>query len=259
MVEGEVKKGEYWRGHALLDDAHSEYELVLTSAKADCDLFVVRRERTSVAPDATSYDWRGVEAGDDRLVLSHEDSRFSPGEFDIAVQAYDGDARFSLQIHRKAKTAPSPSSPSPSASTDTTLCDNCHKPIPVRSMAMHSLQCSRINSPCPHCSLVLLTRHLPKHVAMVHTPVPCPACGQRVELPLMGAHRRETCVGRLVECQYCPLLLTASERGEHSAEDGLFRSACKECGEVVQRKLMRRHLRLQHGGNEKDVTWEAFF
>ncbi len=80
-----------------------------------------------------------------------------------------------------------------------------------------------------------------------------------MDLPLLAAHRRDTCVGRLVECLYCPMIVTAGERGEHSAEDGMFRSACKECGEVMQRKLMRRHLRIQHGRDERKVDWTAFF
>ena len=244
----------------MLDDVNSEYEVGVSSGKGDCDVYVVKRERTSGRPEMTHFDWRGVEVGDDRVVLSNDDPKFRAGDIDIAVHAYDEDAHFRLHIHKKAKTAPTASTPSSSATAvDTTECSNCHKQIPVRSMAMHSVQCRRINSACPHCSLVVLTRHLPKHIAMYHTPVPCPSCGERMELPLMGQHRRDTCVGRLVECQYCPLLVTAGERGAHSAEDGLFRSACKECGEVMQRKLMRRHMRQQHGRNEKDITWTAFF
>ena len=261
-VEGDVKKGEYWYGHAALDDVNSEYE-VAVSSKGDCDVYVVKRERTSGRPEMTAFDWRGVDVGDDRLVLSNDDPRFSTGDYDIAVHAYDEAAHFRLHLQKRPKTTSTASSSSSLSSSsavtgETTECSNCHKQIPVKAMTMHSVQCRRINSPCPHCSLVLLTRNLPKHIAMHHTPVPCPSCSQQMELPLLASHRRDTCVGRLVECLYCPLLVTAGERGAHSAEDGLFRSACKECGEVMQRKVMRRHMRQQHGREEKDITWHSF-
>ena len=266
-VQGSTRKGEYRYWRALLDDANAEYEVAVRSVKGDADVFVVMKERTSQKPDWTYFDWRGVEVGDDRLLLSNDDPRFKTGEIVVAVHAYDADAQFGLSLNKRPKHpssspassfSPSSSAAAPAPLADVRLCHNCHKPIPVRSLAMHELQCRRNNSACPHCSLVLLTRHLPKHIAMHHTPVPCSACGELVELPLMGQHRRETCVGRLVECLYCPLLIIAGERGEHSAEDGMFRSACKECGEVLQRKVMRRHMRIQHGRNEKDITWRNF-
>ena len=268
-VEGSARKGDYHYWRAELDDANAEYEVAVKSVKADADVYLGMKERTSERPSSTSFDWRGVEVGDDRVLLSSDDPRFRTGELVVAVHAYDGDAQFRLSISKRARASSSSSSLSTSSSSssstttaplvDVRLCDNCHKAIPVRSLAMHELQCRRNNSACPHCSLVLPTRQLTKHVAMQHTPVACSACSERMVLPLMAVHRRETCVGRLVECQYCPLLITAGERGEHSSVDGLFRSACRECGEVLQRKVMRRHMRLQHGRNEKDITWRDFF
>ena len=267
-VSGELAQGRYSYWRAALDDVNSEYDIALRSLRGDADLYVAMAERTSVRPEVTAFDWRSVGVGDDRIRLSNEDARFRPGALLIAVHAYEADAAFTLRIRKQPKgsapasfsSASSTASSSPTQSSgDTTVCFNCHKPIPSRSLAMHSVQCRRNNAACPQCGAVVLTRHLAKHIAMQHAAVPCPACGERVELPLMGGHRRETCVGRLVECAYCPLLLTAGERGEHSAEDGLFRSACKECGEVMQRKVMRRHMRLAHGRNEKDITWRDIF
>lgn len=265
-VEGELTKGHYWRGRVRMDDANGRYEVSLRSVKGDADLYVVRCERTNAEADVTYWDWRGVEVGDDRIVLSSEEARWQPGEFDVAVHAYEADCAFKLTVNLLPPTASSASSSAVSASSsitsavsaDTTLCPNCHKPIPSRSLAMHELQCRRNNSACPDCHIVLLSRHLPKHTHTTHTATTCPACHLPLPPTSIGHHRRDVCMGRLVECLYCPLLVTAEERGEHSAEDGLFRSACKECGEVMQRKLIRRHMRLQHGRNERDITWRDF-
>ena len=264
-AEGELSRGGYWRGRVRLDDANGRYELSVRSVKGDADVYVVRRERTSAQPDTTYWDWRGVEVGDEHIVLSSEDARWQPGEFDIAVHAYDADSAFKLTVSLLPSTASATSLSISSASSstaaaaassaDTKLCPNCHKPIPARSLAMHELQCRRNNSACPTCHAVLLTRHLPKHIHTTHTPAACPGCRQSLPPTALGHHRRDACMARLVECLYCPLLVSAEERGEHSAEDGLFRSACKECGEVVQRKLMRRHLNKKHGRDERSITW----
>ena len=267
-VEGELAKGHYWRGRVRLDDANGRYELNVRSAKGDADMYVVKRERTNAEPDVTYWDWRAVEVGDDRIVLSSEEARWQPGEFDIAVHAYEADCTFKLTVNLLPPTTLSSAVPyssstssatSSAASADTQLCPNCHKPIPSRSLAMHELQCRRNNFACPHCHNVLLTRHLPKHIHTTHTPVTCPGCRLSMPPTAIGQHRRDVCMARLVECLYCPLLVTAEERGEHSVEDGLFRSTCKECGEVLQRKLIRRHMRLQHDRNERDITWRDFF
>ena len=266
-AEGELAKGHYWRGRVRLDDANGRYDISLRSVKGDADLYVVKRDRTNADVDATYWDWRGVEVGDDRIVLSSEEARWQPGEFDIAVHAYEADCVFKLTVNilstaassALSSSASAPSSTASATEVDTKICPNCHKAIPTRSLAMHELQCRRNNSACPDCHTVLLTRHLPKHIHTTHTSVTCPGCHQHVSPAAIGVHRRDMCMARLVECLYCPLLVTAEERGEHSAEDGLFRSPCKECGEVMQRKLIRRHMRLQHGRNERDITWKDFF
>lgn len=275
VVEGELVNGQYWRGRVRLDDVNGRYEVSVRSVKGDADVYVVRSERTNAAVDATYWDWRGVDVGDDRIVLSSEDARWQPGEFDLAIHAYEADCTFKLTVNLlpPVASATSSSTSSPTASTsssssstapassasDTKLCPNCHKPIPARSLAMHELQCRRNNSTCPDCHIVLLTRHLPKHRHTTHTPTTCPACHLSLPPASLAQHRREACMGRLVECLYCPLLVSAEERGEHSGEDGMFRSGCKECGEVMQRKVIRRHMRLQHGRNEREITWRDFF
>ena len=263
-VDGGIAKDHYWRGRVRLDNPNGRYEISLRSMKGDADLYVVRSERTNTQPDLTYWDWRGVEVGDDRIVLSSEEARWQPGDFDIAVHSYEADCAFKLTVTLLppvAAAAPSSAAPASSStvSADTSVCPNCHKLIPSRSLAMHELQCRRNNSACPECHVVMLSRHLPKHIHTTHTSVSCPGCHQLLPPTAVGHHRRDVCMARLVECQYCPLMVTAEERGEHSVVDGLFSSTCKECGEVMQRKLIRRHMRLQHGKNERDITWRDFF
>ena len=260
-VQAQLQHSHYSQWSAALDDANAAYELTVRSLQGDADVYAVMQDATSLLPDDSFWQWRGVEPGDDRLLLSSDDPAFRAGQLSIAVHAYEADCVYKISLRKVPQPAPAAASTSSSSlpAADTTVCSNCQKAIPSRSLSLHTVQCLRNNSRCADCQHVIPTRYLAKHRRLHHAAVTCPGCGERVEAALIGKHRRDLCSTRLVECAYCPLLLTAAERGEHSAEDGLFISKCRECGEAMQRKLIRRHLRLKHGRDERSVTWRDFF
>jgi hypothetical protein len=281
-VIGRVSAGSVLCYEFDVKDPHVHVEIDLKSSAGEADLYVLSSAdaevQSGVCVDAGWHTWAAQSRGASKsLTLSAADPLFAPGLLQIGVRAYDSDTSFTLTVHERqaaatstghqlgsAAAATSSSMSSPAAfPADSSVCPTCRSVVSAKSMAMHSVQCARLNCICSQCGVCMKVNERDKHMALVHSLYTC-LCGVQLQQADLIAHRRSSCALRLVSCQYCPLWVTASERGAHQFECGMLRSHCSLCADAIQRKMMRRHLVKAHGGingktDERDITWRDFW
>jgi hypothetical protein len=275
-----------------VSDPNARVEIELKSSAGDADLYVLSaadaEAQAGVDVDVDWHTWSvQTRSNAKTLTLSAADPHFSVGTLQIGVRAYATDASFTLVVHERAaedakssggyqlgsasiaSAAGAVSSPAtaaadpPAVPADSSVCPTCKSVISARALAMHSVQCARLNCVCAQCGVTLKTTDRDKHMALVHADYTC-LCGVQLPQAAMVEHRRSTCALRLVPCLYCPLKLVVSERGPHQHECGTMRSVCVLCADTIQRKMMRRHLCRAHGGingktDERDIQVMDFW
>jgi len=270
-----------------VSDPNVRVEIELKSTAGDADLYVLSAgdadAQAGVDVDLAWHTWSVQSRSNAKvLTLSAAGAQFSVGALQIGVRAYAADASFTLTVHERAGddaksggyqlgTAASSSAALAAAAdgssvavpADSTVCPTCKSVISSRALAMHSVQCARLNCVCGACGVTLRTNERDKHMALVHGSYTC-LCGVQLQQAAMIEHRRSTCPLRLVPCLYCPLRLVVAERGPHQHECGTQRSLCTQCGDSIQRKIIRRHLVKAHGGingktDERDITVMDFW
>jgi len=261
------------------------------SSSGEADLYVLSSsdaEVFGVDVDEAWFTWSAQSAGPAKtLALSADDAHFAVGTMQIGVRAYNAQTDFSIIVHETTSSSsvhgsaghqlgsatPSSSSASPVATEashapssvppDSSVCPTCRAVVSSKALALHSVQCARLNCVCGECGAVMKTSARPKHMALAHATYTC-LCGVQLQQAAMVEHRRSACALRLCSCLYCPLKLVVAERGAHQHECGNLRSHCLQCGNFIQRKTMRRHLVKAHGGingktEEREITWQDFW
>lgn len=209
----------------------------------------------------------------------HGASATGSGVFYVGVTAFGGPVRFTLTAEA-VDAPPSPStstaaSPTASAaasapSPDTQQCGNCGSWVPSRTFPMHEGFCRRNNVRCdwPGCGAVLQIKaraaHVhcgtpgcaavlssaddaAKHMALLHGVHTCDACGMGVPAGLHATHAAHECARRRQACVYCGMSLLHSDAHAHESMCGGRTTPCDVCGKLVARKIMPRHLALEHG------------
>ncbi len=283
-VTGRVAANLILRFEYSVSDPNTRLTIQLKSSSGEADLYVLSsgdaEAQNGVDVEVDWFTWNAQGKGASKsLTFSAADARFGTGTMQIGVRAYGADAEFSLVVHESndgskgvsagyqlgsisASISPS-TDPAAAVPADSTVCPTCRAVISSKALAMHSVQCARLNCVCKDCGAVMKTSEREKHTALAHATYTC-LCGVQLQQAAMVEHRRNVCALRLCSCLYCPLKLVVAERGAHQHECGNLRSHCIQCGEHIQRKTMRRHLVKAHGGvngktDERDIGWQDFW
>jgi hypothetical protein len=262
-IEGDLPADNYAYFSLNITDPNAIIELKAVSSNSSADLDIYC-STTDFRPGISSFSWANQAVSSSKtVILSAEQAEFRTGELFIALHAYKQPATYTLAAKLLEKLPQTGNSSEGSVNTaeNSTECTNCHRFIASRALVMHETQCRRLNFYCTECKTVLKTGEKDKHRELCHSLLEC-LCGAQLIQAEMLQHKHNltgNCPLRLVHCVYCPLLLTAQDRGQHQAECGLLHSNCPSCGSSIQRKLMRRHMREAHAVEESTVTWQNYW
>jgi len=149
---------------------------------------------------------------------------------------------------------------SSSSASGKAQCANCKRMVPAGSLTMHQLQCARRNVHCEFCLSVVPKKHFKRHRDLVHSPVNCPDCGIEVkdQKELVGVHKRQKCVNRLLPCAFCAMRIRWRDRDKHQAECGMRSCVCLKCGQQFKKREMKYHLTSKHGVVPEMVSFRDY-
>ncbi|KAJ2083767.1 hypothetical protein H4R24_000538 [Coemansia sp. RSA 988] len=157
------------------------------------------------------------------------------------------------------------------------MCTNCGSSVPNARFEMHRAVCERHNVKCSSCSRIFkrgsaeLDQHWhcdicneageksdsSKHMYFYHTPRAC-SCDPSQSYPSLIAladHRRTHCDNRLIDCQYCHIIVaqgpisSAAEaimlgQRAHEYECGSRSITCVKCKTYVRIRQVQVHMRV---------------
>ncbi|XP_006894740.1 PREDICTED: TRAF-type zinc finger domain-containing protein 1 [Elephantulus edwardii] len=124
--------------------------------------------------------------------------------------------------------------------TNTRLCDNCKKEIPVFNFTIHEIHCQRNIGMCPICKEPLPKSDMKTHVATEHCQVTC-RCNKKLEKRQLQMHEETECPLRLALCQHCDLELSVLKLKDHEDYCGARTELCGSCGRNVLVKDLKTH------------------
>lgn len=178
-------------------------------------------KKTRLSNHASTHSGSSNNAYDDDAECSHSESDDSDD---------DGDNSSSRRCPGlSASYAPPP--------PNTTQCNNCMRYVPSSSYAMHEMHCSRQIKRCDVCNEAVKRTELDAHM-QTHTMVDCEACGKSLERQHLRKHKRNKCAYRMRRCMYCSAKNPKCELDAHTAACGKELIACKDCDEMVERRML---------------------
>lgn len=273
------------------------FDLETSQEDGELDIFVSPfspRQRANARDDEHVFGDFGSRASK-RIRLSATNVELEDAEsLYISIQAYKENAEadtspapISFVLHATAattETSDAENDPSTTPHPDEVICQNCHQPIPKRTLPLHEAFCYRNNIPCPHCAQVFLKTsstwkshwHCPhhdsaygntslshtKHNSIFHPTIPyqCPNCDfSAPTLPSLATHRTSLCPGKEILCQFCHLVVPQQGPDDpsftdpevlmsgltpHELADGARTTECHLCTKIVRLRDMKTHLRI---------------
>ncbi|KAM7275077.1 hypothetical protein ACFE04_016943 [Oxalis oulophora] len=120
------------------------------------------------------------------------------------------------------------------AEVSTMACTNCNKEILTQNIDLHSAHCINNFGKCKFCTEMVPKRHAEKHYMNTHVPVTCRLCNEIVERKNYLLHKGESCLKRIVACEYCNIRLPAEDLFEHQDVCGNCKKVCNKCGRYVR-------------------------
>lgn len=245
----------------------------------------IRLESTNVTLEDAEAIWVSVHA----YPTSQPVQSSTPKSFSLRATPIDPSQPSATTSNPHHPAADEPLSP------DETCCPNCRQPVPKRTMLLHESFCARNNVLCPQCRTVFkksspewahhwhcaldpsdsahgnTATSQAKHVALAHTPRPCPKCTHMApSVVALAHHRTTTCPGKPIICQFCHLLvaqggadddndddaaandaepldpavlLSYANLTPHEYADGARTTDCHLCKRIVRLRDMASHLR----------------
>lgn len=229
-------------------------EAIPLDSNADFDIFA---SFTNTSPDLFNNTWSAEEFGSVSLQLSNNDPHYTLGPLYISVFCCgtDGRTRICLTIEESPKTTSHDETVTPDEGI---YCDNCLKCVPSSSLNMHQLQCYRLNWKCPDCTKIIRAQGKSKHLERFHAIVKCLCSKEFSGIVELRYHLLNSCMDRIVRCIYCPMRMSARDRGPHQQECGNRPSFCKECSLPLRRKEQKRHLVRDHSYSPSLVSYKDF-
>ncbi|KAJ6656668.1 hypothetical protein lerEdw1_003555 [Lerista edwardsae] len=126
------------------------------------------------------------------------------------------------------------------AESETRLCSNCQKEVPLANFTMHEIHCSRNIGVCHICKESFPKAEMKSHQELEHTQVTC-KCSLKVDSGLLQEHMALACPLRRVACQHCDLELPFSRLQEHEDYCGARTERCARCSRNVMLKDLKAH------------------
>ncbi|XP_055941486.1 uncharacterized protein LOC129971596 isoform X2 [Argiope bruennichi] len=119
-------------------------------------------------------------------------------------------------------------------------CGNCKRDISAKNYVIHTAHCERKIQLCYRCSEPVPRSELKEHEEEFHSNDICSDCGITVEKWKIEKHK-ETCVKKLVPCEYCELEVHLDSLYEHAATCGSRTEQCPKCNKHVMIKDLKKH------------------
>uniref|UniRef100_A0ACB8G0U4 Uncharacterized protein n=1 Tax=Sphaerodactylus townsendi TaxID=933632 RepID=A0ACB8G0U4_9SAUR len=107
--------------------------------------------------------------------------------------------------------------------SETQLCSNCKKDIPVANFTIHEIHCSRNIGVCSFCQESVPKSEMENHMELEHT-------------------QASACPLRPVACQHCDLELAFHKLQDHMDYCGTRTEECSRCSRNVMLKDLEEHL-----------------
>ncbi|XP_066466121.1 TRAF-type zinc finger domain-containing protein 1 isoform X2 [Tiliqua scincoides] len=124
--------------------------------------------------------------------------------------------------------------------SETQLCSNCQKEIPLANFTMHEIHCSRNIGVCPVCKESFPKSEMKSHQELEHTQVTC-KCSMKMDRGVLQEHVTLECPLRRVACQHCDLELAFNQLQEHEDYCGARTERCARCSRNVMLKDLKEH------------------
>jgi len=229
-------------------------------SKHDVDLYILAPGSIEGSlwqtPGPNRFTWKDESRiGSASVKFDTSDVNYVPGTYKICVLPRDSMGKpceLQLLIEKGKLTSKIEVKDNP----DTKQCEMCRKMISKAAYTMHEMRCSRLNWRCPECSLVFPKVMETKHILVTHKlQLPC-SCGLQLQPSLLRSHY-DDCFSQLVQCQFCPMKMLRSNRGDHQGECMKIKSICRECSQTIRRQDMKRHLVREH--NMTNPTWRDWW
>jgi hypothetical protein len=125
--------------------------------------------------------------------------------------------------------------------SQSSLCRNCHRQVPLSSKVIHENMCIRMNTLCPKCNTVVKKGEMAAHDELNHIFVEC-VCGLLIEKYQLKEHKISYCSERKVSCPYCQYSALAKEMDEHMVHCGTRTQPCSYCNQFKKLNEMEYHL-----------------
>ncbi|KAL8180064.1 UNVERIFIED_CONTAM: hypothetical protein K2H54_004980 [Gekko kuhli] len=124
--------------------------------------------------------------------------------------------------------------------SETELCSNCKKDIPVANFTIHEIHCRRNIWVCHFCQESVPKSEMKSHMELEHTQVTC-KCSMKMERGDLPEHEASACPLRPVACQHCDLELAFHKLQEHVDYCGTRTEQCSRCSRNVMLKDLKEH------------------
>ncbi|XP_070807138.1 TRAF-type zinc finger domain-containing protein 1 [Pituophis catenifer annectens] len=124
--------------------------------------------------------------------------------------------------------------------SETQLCNNCQKDIPLANFTIHEIHCSRNIGVCPLCKESFPKAEMRTHQEQEHAQIVC-KCSMRMDRGLLQDHVAFECPLRPVACQHCDIELAFCKLQDHEDYCGARTERCGRCNRNVMLRELKTH------------------
>ncbi|KRX01717.1 hypothetical protein PPERSA_01587 [Pseudocohnilembus persalinus] len=113
-------------------------------------------------------------------------------------------------------------------------CENCEKYFPESKIDLHEAYCIRNIKKCEQCGEFIDKNEIEEHNEQEHQKKPCKYCQVELEPKYLETHQELNCIKRPVQCQFCDMTVTQSEKLNHEGKCGTKTKICQFCNKYIQ-------------------------
>uniref|UniRef100_A0A8C5RCW4 TRAF-type zinc finger domain-containing protein 1 n=1 Tax=Laticauda laticaudata TaxID=8630 RepID=A0A8C5RCW4_LATLA len=124
--------------------------------------------------------------------------------------------------------------------SETRLCNNCQKKIPLANYTIHEIHCSRNIGVCPLCKESFPKAEMRTHQEQEHAQIVC-KCTMRMDRGLLQDHVAFECPLRPVACQHCDIELAFCKLQDHEDYCGARTERCLRCNRNIMLRELKTH------------------
>ncbi|KAM3825952.1 TRAF-type zinc finger domain-containing protein 1 isoform 1-T2 [Vipera latastei] len=124
--------------------------------------------------------------------------------------------------------------------SETQLCNNCQKDIPLANYTIHEIHCSRNIGICPICKESFPKAEMRTHREQEHAQIIC-KCSMRMDRGLLQDHVALECPLRPVACRHCDIELAFCKLQDHEDYCGARTERCSRCNRNIMLRELKTH------------------